>query len=250
VIDFIDVIRTESARFSECIRSGDLASRVPSCPDWTLADLAWHLAEVQYFWASIAADLLLDSDAVVQLVRPPDGELADLFDEMSSRLVEAVGRHPAEARCWTWDDAGWTIGWVRRRQAHEALIHRVDAELAVGNRTDVDEQLAADGVHELLFTQVDGVPDWGTFNPDGTTATISIDGGAAYGLRLGRIVGTGPGKEYDFATFLVSDPAGTAISGSAAALDLWLWGRSSTGIRCDDGELLRRIRAIVSEATQ
>jgi uncharacterized protein (TIGR03083 family) len=252
VIDFLDVIRTESARFGACIRDGDMESAVPSCPDWTLADLAWHLTQTQHFWGSIAGDLLLEPDHVVELTRPEPQDVPALFDRESARLVEALSRHPAETRCWTWDDDGWSIGWVRRRQAHEALIHRVDAELTIGNLTDIDDELAADGVDELLYSQIDGVPEWGSFIPDETTATLSIDGGASYGLRFGRIVGVGPesGKEYDLDTFLVSEPSGTVISGSATDLDLWLWGRGSSGIRCDDDALLARIRAIVAEVTQ
>lgn len=252
VIDHVEAIRRESARFSECIRDGDPGAPVPSCPDWDLADLAWHLGGVQGYWATIAADLLLDPSSVPTTTRPPDSDLPSFFDEQSARLVEAVSRHPAQARCWTWDADGWTVGWVRRRQAHEALIHRVDAELAIGNRTAVDEALAADGVHELLHTLVDGVPDWAMFIGDEATATISIDNGPAYGLRFGRIVGTGPesGTEYDFDSFLVAEPSGPVISGSAVALDLWLWGRASTGVRCDDEDLLSRIRTIVAGATQ
>lgn len=252
MIDFVDVIRRESARFSQCIRQGEPTAPVPSCPDWTMADLAWHLTEVQHFWGSIASDLLQDPAGVEPLVRPPDEAVADLFDHRSARLVAAVSRHPADARCWTWDEGGWTIGWVRRRQAHEALIHRVDAELTVGHVTSIAEPLAADGVDELLRVQVDGVPDWATFIPDDTAATISIDGGADHGLRFGRIRGTGPesGKAYDFDSFLVSEPGGTVVAGSAAALDLWLWGRGTGGVRCDDDQLLERIRAIVSVATQ
>ena len=252
MIDFVEVIRRESARFAECVRQGDLTAPVPSCPGWTLEDLAWHLSEVQSYWGSIAADLLQDPSGVTAPERPGPEGLADLFEEKSARFIEAVSKHPADARCWTWDDAGWTIGWVRRRQGHEALIHRVDAELAIGNLTAIDEELAADGVHELLFTQVDGVPDWATFIADDETATISIDGGEAYGLRFGRIVGTGPesGKDYDFESFLVSEPTGTVIAAPAGAMDLWLWGRGESGIRCDDKELLQRVRAIIAEATQ
>ena len=31
-----------------------------------------------------------------------------------------------------------TVGFIRRKQAHEALIHRIDAEVAAGNRTPMD----------------------------------------------------------------------------------------------------------------
>lgn len=252
MIDYVNILRSESARFSECAHNGDPQSAVPSCPGWNLADLTWHLVGVQHFWGTIAGDLLLDDAGVVALDRPSDEDLPTLFDTESARLIDAVSLHPAEARCWTWDENGWNVGWVRRRQAHEALIHRIDAELATDHVTAVDEELAADGVHELLFTHIDGVPEWATFIPDETMATLSVDGGSSYGLRFGRIVGRGPesGKDYDFESFLVSEPAGTVISGTAVALDLWLWGRGNSGVRCDDEALLARIRSIIAEATQ
>ena len=252
MIDFLEVIRAESARFAECIRAGDMEASVPSCPDWKMADLAWHLVEVQHFWGSIADRLVLDPGQVTKIERPANEHLPGLLVEQSAALVEALSRHPAQARCWSWYDEGWSIGWVRRRQAHEALIHRVDAELVIGHLTEVDDELAADGIDELLYTMVDGVPEWADFIPDETHATLSVDGGASYGLRFGRIVGTSPesGKEYDFDTFLVSDPAGPIIGGSPSALDLWLWGRGHEGVRCDDPSLLARIRAIVTDATQ
>jgi hypothetical protein len=38
---------------------------------------------------------------------------------------------------WTWSE-DHTVGFIRRRQAHEALIHRIDAEQAAGDRTGMD----------------------------------------------------------------------------------------------------------------
>ncbi len=252
MIDYLDVIQRESARFGECLRNGDLATTVPSCPGWTFADLGWHLTEVQHFWGTIASDLLQDSEGVPELERPADDELADLFDDRSARMLDAVARHPAEARCWTWDPDGWTIGWIRRRQAHEALIHRVDAEQTAGNLTPIDAELAADGVDEVLFTVITGLPDWGAFIPDGDVATIAVDGGDRHGLRFGRFRGTGPesGTEYDLDTFLMSEPGGSIVSGSPVALDLWLWGRGADGVRCEDDSVVERIRAIAAASTQ
>ena len=37
--------------------------RVPSCPDWTAADLLWHLVGVQLFWGTIVRDRLDDPAA-------------------------------------------------------------------------------------------------------------------------------------------------------------------------------------------
>ena len=62
-----------------------------------------------------------------------------------------------------------------RRQPHEALIHRVDAELAAGAPTGLDEALATDGVDEILTVMIDchDIPVWSRFEPDGSTAALS-----------------------------------------------------------------------------
>ncbi|MCP4967824.1 MAG: hypothetical protein GY926_21640, partial [bacterium] len=62
MIDYHTAIGTESARFTSLVRNTDHAAPVPSCPGWSAADLTWHLLEVQYFWASIVADLLRTPD--------------------------------------------------------------------------------------------------------------------------------------------------------------------------------------------
>src|SRR3954471_10472729 len=50
---YLEHIRRESARFREVLADCDPAARVPSCPDWDAAELLWHLAGVQLFWAKI-----------------------------------------------------------------------------------------------------------------------------------------------------------------------------------------------------
>lgn len=251
MIDYVEVLRRESGRFGACLRRGDPNAQVPSCPDWKLADLGWHLTEVQHFWGSIVGGLLEDPDGVEPLERPSDEGIADLFDDRFARLIDALSGHDPSVRCWTWDDAGWTVGWVRRRQAHEALIHRVDAELAVGDVTPVEGPLAADGADELLRVMVTGYPDWGTFTPDGSAATLAVDGGALYGLRFGRFRGTGPqsGKEFDFEAVVLAEPGGPVVSGPPSAVDLWLWGRGTDDVSGDPA-VMERIRAIVTTATQ
>src|SRR3954451_9043021 len=53
--EYLPVLRRTNARFAEAAAAAALASgwraRVPGCPDWELADLVWHLSEVQLLWA-------------------------------------------------------------------------------------------------------------------------------------------------------------------------------------------------------
>ena len=49
----------------------DLTTPVPTCGDWTLADLIWYLAEVQSFWEYIIANRPAGPDRYpAPIVRP------------------------------------------------------------------------------------------------------------------------------------------------------------------------------------
>ena len=258
MIDYLDAIRRESARFAGAIDSMGLDAVVPSCPEWNTADLLWHLAEVQYFWATIAGDLLQSPDAVPELDRPNDNALLGLFAEQSTRLVSALDAHSPDDECWSWDDRGHSIGWVLRRQAHEALIHRVDAELASGSTTPLDETLATDGVDEILTVMIDchDIPEWSRFEPDGSTASLATPQ-RSWAVTLGRFRGTSPNTNntYDDPALLLGPITGSpsmSVTGSGADLDVWLWGRGSAGLLRIEGDptLLDTIRAAVVLSTQ
>lgn len=258
--DHLAAIEAESARFSELIGATPLDAAVPSCPGWTVADLAWHLAEVQHFWGTIAGELLLDADDVVKPAKPPDTELPTFFDRQSLLLRNALAaRHPDDA-CWSWHDGGNSVAWVARRQAHEALIHRIDAELAAGTMFRVDEALAADGVDEILrvMMDVDSLPEWAVYETDGATALIELDDrSASWALDVGRFKGTSPnsGTTYDFpaVSLIAPPPTPTAVvRGAAADLDLWLWGRGALDPTTVTGDraVADHIRAAAADATQ
>ncbi|CAN5511926.1 maleylpyruvate isomerase N-terminal domain-containing protein [soil metagenome] len=250
---FIDAIEAESARALEVLRSAEPGASVPTAPEWDVADLTWHLGEVQWFWGTIAADLLDDPEALEEPRRPDAGGLLDFLAAQTARLVDALRQHTPADRCWSWFDGGDSIGWVARRQSHEALIHRVDAELSAGiDVCEPDAALADDGVDEIVTVMMH-LPEWGTFTPDRISVRLdAIDTGSVWTLVLGRFVGISPdsGTAYDTdAIRLVHDdgPAQTTatISGSAWELDRWLWGRlPSTGVQIEgDPGVAGRLRA-------
>lgn len=257
--DYLAAIQTESARFSQLIRDTSAATPVPSCPGWSVADLTWHLLEVQHFWACIVADLLDSPEGVQVPERPVAAELPGLFDQQTARLVDALRSHQPEDVCWGWHDAGHSVGWVLRRQAHEALIHRVDAELASGGSFDMDSSLAADGVDEILRVMLDSsnLPEWSSFVPDGSTASIVAEEGSSWTVRMGRFRGTSPisGNSYDDPALQlvtkIHEPT-VVVRGSSIDLDLWLWGRGSLDSLevGGDADVAARIRAVAIQATQ
>jgi uncharacterized protein (TIGR03083 family) len=256
---FVELVRDESRRLLDVLDSVDLGAPVPSCPGWSVADLLYHLAEVQDSWAQVAGQLLRDPDGIVELPRPADDALRTTLADRSAALVAALSSRSPEDRCWSWSELGGDVAWVARRQAHEALVHRVDAELAAGVDVSlVAPEIAADGVDELVRGFLVGVPDWAQLDLDGATVGVwCTDVGSRHVLALGRMTGTSPrsGRSYDLPAASLADPAipvDGEVAGPAWALDRWLWGRGEAEELTVRGyaEHVDRLRELVVDATQ
>jgi uncharacterized protein (TIGR03083 family) len=128
---------------------GHLASPVPSCPGWSVADLVWHLLEVQHFWATVVAERVQDPATVPDAVRPHEAQLVPELRAGAARLVESLrGAEPGEP-VYSWA-ARRDAGFVVRHQVQEAAVHRWDAEQAVGRQRALDAAAATDAVEEFL----------------------------------------------------------------------------------------------------
>ena len=154
-------------------------------------------------------------------------------------------------------ESGLAQIFIRRRQAHEALIHRVDAELTAGQRTPLDPALSADGVGEALRVMYGGLPAWGTFTPaDGLTLRLrATDTGDSWFLTLGQFTGTDPddGTDCDEPDLHAadSDPgteAAAEVTGTAADLDCWLWHRPTFAAveKTGDQQVLGRLEETIA----
>jgi uncharacterized protein (TIGR03083 family) len=258
-LDHLSHLREDSARFARVLADAP-PTTVPTCPDWSTDDLLWHLAEVQWFWGTVVHDDVADPGTLQHPERPADREgLLTFFDRATALLQSSLRRTDPRERRWTWATHDQTAGFIRRRQAHEALIHRVDAELTAGvPRAPMDPALCADGVDEALRVMFGGAPDWATVDLD-TAATLRLratDAGQDWLVTLGTFSGTSPdsGTTYDASPLVeVSDPEGTGaaatVEGAAADLDCWLWGRPTTGAvrRSGDEDVHERFQQVVSE---
>jgi uncharacterized protein (TIGR03083 family) len=255
--DYRAHLRSESALFRDVLAGCDPDARVPSCPDWSAADLLWHLATVQRWWAEV----LQARPARPEEVDPPRPESYDellaAYDAWSHDLASALeGADPAQ-EAWSWSD-DHTVGFILRRQAHEALVHRVDAELAAGLPSELDPVLSADGVHEVLDVMYGGCPPWGRWEPGEELVRVDVtDTGEHFWARFGTFAGTDPDSgtsyadEQDFHVVAAPEDAevepDVVVDGTAAALDLWLWNRSDDAeiSVAGDRAVLERFTAIV-----
>src|SRR4051812_29779676 len=151
--EYLPVLARTNARFADAAAQALLAhtwrARVPGCPDWDLADLVWHLAEVQHFWAWMVRTRAEDPSGYPEPERRPDDELL-AFQAASSAELETVldGADPAE-RVWTWAPRR-DVAFVLRRQVQEAVVHTADVEQVLGDVRPIPADVALDGIDEWL----------------------------------------------------------------------------------------------------
>lgn len=200
-LPYLKLLRQESAAFSACLEH-DLSSPVPNCGDWTLRDLAEHMGRGNRWAAAAVTDKRGDYEA------PPaplvDAEVRDWFDASVDDLMAVLDTDPAIA-AWTFYPPQ-TVGFWQRRRAQEMLIHRWDAQNALGEAIPFGPEFAADGVAEVFDTMAPRQVKLGRAEPP------------RHALRL-RATDTGQSWTYG-----PGDPV-AEISGTAERLLLMLWGR-------------------------
>jgi len=231
--DYLRHLGSDSARLREVLAGCDPEARVPGCPEWTATDLLGHHGGVLQFWADIVEQRPAGpGDDWTEPEKPTAyDDLLAYHEEQEARLLAALAAADPSETAWTWSTEQ-TVGFTFRRQAHEALIHRLDAEQTAGTPSPLDAALATDGVEEALAVMFGGGPTWGTFTGNGRHVRVDVaDTGASIWVELGRFTGTDPdsGKDYDEDDIAAgADPgreADAVLVGPAADLDAWLWRR-------------------------
>ena len=241
---FLEHLAGESARFREVLADAPTGVRVPTCPEWDADDLLWHLGEVQWFWGEIAERGLTTGQQVEAMnadrdPRPADRDgLLAFYDRSSERLHRVLSGLAPQTELWMWAD-DHSAAYIVRRQAHEALIHRLDAELTVGAHSPLDAALAADGVDEALnvmrgHADDPGEPGIRSEPIAGAVVLSAVDTMHSWTVRPLRVFGTdNDGDELDELAFGVEQGAqpgvSTQIQGTASDLDSWLWNRPTSG---------------------
>ncbi len=94
--DALETLRIDGVGFIDLVTEHDPATPVPTCPGWTLADLADHQGEVWHFWGRIVAEGITERGRLktIRQIERPDGPLmvdwlALTHNELFSALVDA-----------------------------------------------------------------------------------------------------------------------------------------------------------------
>jgi uncharacterized protein (TIGR03083 family) len=208
VVDLLDVLVQETAQVDRLVRGADLAAPVAACPGWTVYELVTHLGAI-HRWAAEATRT--PPDELPPEPQEPSGldgtALADWYAASAAELVEALSTDPEQA-CWTLAPP-CTVGFWRRRQTHETVVHRWDLEKAMGRPARIDADVALDGIDEVLSVMLPRQVRLERVRRSSRWIRLRVDGqDRALALSTGRNL----------------HPVAT-VAGEASSVLLLLWGR-------------------------
>jgi uncharacterized protein (TIGR03083 family) len=208
---YLEGIDLESERLASA--ATDLDAAVPPCPGWTVAEAMRHTGSV--YWHKIMCMRLQRTPQDDEWPSgPADGEdlVAWFRDAHRALRSELTARDPASYSP-TWWALDQSVGFWYRRLAQEVAVHRADVESAYGAITPVDDDIAVDGIDEVLVRFLRG-PE--RVDGDGPTVDVA-SGGRVWRIRL-----------IPDGTDVTEDTEGSAdvtVSGNSSEVYLWLWGR-------------------------
>lgn len=218
------------------------AATVPTCPEWTVAQLVRHMARV-HRWAGTAVLTDPADEAPVVVETPADwDELLAYWDEHRAALTSRLRDRGPDAPAWAFVPAVSNVGFWARRQAHETAIHRLDAEHAVagGDPLDTlmfDPELAADGIDEALRRMIPRRLSRDPATATGTVLFHAADAGASWLVHLRAAEGLAVGPAENPAI-----DADASVVGTADAVYRAIWHRPSNAVLGGDLGLIAALR--------
>jgi uncharacterized protein (TIGR03083 family) len=236
---YFELIDADTERLIEMGERG-LKEPVPSCPGWDVAEVVWHTAVVFEHKVRVMAD-----NAWPDPWPPADFDDRDelaFLREAKDDLFEEFSRHDIGEDTTTFGSDS-TIGFWARRMALEAAVHRYDAELAHLDPTPVADDLALDGVDEVLHVMLAG-PWWS----ERVDTRHPVD--AVVAVRAAHRLWSCHLRQRSVTISDRADAVAAAtVQGEPEHVFLWLWGRSpdSAVQTSGDTSILAEFRARLAE---
>jgi uncharacterized protein (TIGR03083 family) len=239
LLDHLAEFERTAAELAAAFEAVPPTAVVPSCPGWTLADLALHVGAGER-WA--AAILLSSQRQKVPDVLRTTISWSDWYAGTTAALVAAIKAVDPEEPCWNFSPVQQFAGFWTRRRLHETAIHLVDAiQAGAGPALAADPDtlvngvippaVAADGVDEVFTVFLPRMLARGF--PPAVTRQVGV-----------RAVDTG--DEWTLTPVAEGEPprveravamGEAVIEGTALELDLCLWKRLPAGVLTVTGDV-------------
>lgn len=156
-IDYRHIIDSEAQRLAEVLERAP-HEPVPTCGDWTVADLAAHTSRVHRMAAAaLRGDELVNGYPPTVGFDPSVSSLAEYFTSGLAELNRAIDAAKDTEDVWTFVGTRPASFWTRRMAA-ETAVHRWDAQNAVGDASAFEANHAVDMIDEFFDVYVPRKP--------------------------------------------------------------------------------------------
>ena len=145
---YIEHVGAQGERFA-LLAENAMDRSIPGCPKWNGADLVFHLGMVHRMFDDVLIRSVTESSDLQRSERPDDSTLLAWYREGLSQLVTTMDKTPRSRPAWSFLGPR-TAEWVVRRMAHETAVHAADIAAATGGASEIDLDLASDGIDEFL----------------------------------------------------------------------------------------------------
>jgi uncharacterized protein (TIGR03083 family) len=147
------IIQTDLLR--DLVRGADLSVTVPTCPDWSLAELLRHIGgNLRSVETAVRTGTAVTApDKQVPDLAGPGGDDPAALDswlaEAAARFAGTLAKADPGSLAQVWTVQAPTAFWARRA-ANDLVVHRADAAVTLQTGYTVAPELAADAIDELL----------------------------------------------------------------------------------------------------
>jgi uncharacterized protein (TIGR03083 family) len=260
-MDRLAVIDAEARRLAEVLSAADLSRPCPTCPDWTAADLLWHLTEVHLFWAGVLerqAQSEADLEAVERAKPERPNALADqlvLREQATAALLRQLASRDDAEPCWSWWPPDQTVGFTRRMQTYEATMHRVDAELTAGLAAGpIAADVAAGAVDHAVDVMWGWMPAGATYEARAVVELVAADTGESWLVEVGSWTGppgeSGAAVDAPRAVRATGGEPTATVQAPVVDLALWAWTRGDAVQISGRPPALAAVEALLGQGMQ
>jgi uncharacterized protein (TIGR03083 family) len=150
---YCDALEAEVDRVVRTVEGSDFATPVPTCPGWTIAKLIRHLGAAHRWAEAMVRDGAthpVDPRSLTLDLPEDSAGLPGWLAAGAEMLLESLRAIDPDRPMWAWGADKRGRFWSRR-MLYETIMHRCDAELALGRQPEIAPETASDGIDEFLI---------------------------------------------------------------------------------------------------
>jgi len=216
----LDGLGAQIAGMAAELEGQDLSTRVPTCPEWDLAELIRHTGRLHRWVYEIARTRSTEyvNWKKLDLGEPDDpAGLPAWLAAGADPVLKELAIDPATP-LWSFAPNGSAAFWARR-MLHETTVHRADGQLALELDSPIPAEQAVDGVDELVGTMLAAIAPGRVVELNRVGDSLHLHATDAPGEWTIALTDEG----FSFETGHTK--ATVAVRGTAADLFLLLWNR-------------------------